>query len=110
MDASERKEKVRQWVADNPQATKKECQAWMYETWPSITGGGHRGMLNRMYPNGESPWDADGNPIEPQVDDETLTARCPKCAKEARGHDEITERFGWRYAGKTPQSWCKECR
>lgn len=107
MDANERKKAVRRWVEDNPRATKKECQAWMYETWPGITGGGHRGMLNRMYPNGESPWDADGNPIAPPED---KMAFCPKCQKEARGHEEITKLFGWRYKGKTPQSWCKECR
>lgn len=109
MDAKERKEAVRQWVADNPGASKKECLAWMYETWPGITRGGHRGMLNRMYPAEESPWGEDGEPLTP-VKEEPPVASCPRCGALAAGHDQITERFGWRFEGKKAQSWCKGCR
>ena len=37
-------------------------------------------------------------------------AECPQCGKTAYGRSEIEEKFGYRYGGTTPQSWCKECR
>jgi len=37
-------------------------------------------------------------------------ATCPVCEKTAYGRREIEEKFGYRYDGTTPQSWCKKCR
>ena len=37
-------------------------------------------------------------------------AECPQCGKVAYGKEEIEELFGYRYDGKKPQSWCRECR
>lgn len=37
-------------------------------------------------------------------------AECPNCGKVAYGREEIEELFGYRYDGKKPQSWCRECR
>lgn len=37
-------------------------------------------------------------------------AECPHCCKTAYGRDEIEEKFGYRYGGTVPQSWCRDCR
>lgn len=37
-------------------------------------------------------------------------AECPSCGKRAYGRKEITEKFGYRYDDKVPQSYCKDCR
>ena len=37
-------------------------------------------------------------------------ASCPQCGKVAYDRYEIELEFGYRYDGKKPQSWCRECR
>lgn len=37
-------------------------------------------------------------------------AECPNCGKTAWGRSEIKEKFGYRFGGTTPQSWCRSCR
>ncbi len=37
-------------------------------------------------------------------------AECPVCGKIAYGRNDIEDKFGYRYDGTQPQSWCKKCR
>lgn len=37
-------------------------------------------------------------------------AECPVCGKTAYGQKEIKEKFGYRFGGTKPQSWCRKCR
>lgn len=47
-----RKAELRRYVADNPNASMDDVRQWAYAQWPHMTGGGVRGMIMRMYPNG----------------------------------------------------------
>jgi len=100
-----RKDFVRCWVHANP-AVKEKRASRLYdalcEKFPSITRGGHRGLVGRL-----KPW-------------ETVRHECPCCATQASGLQEIKDEFGLRLVGYDTkkgrkekvyfQSWCRDCR
>ena len=47
-----RKAELRRYVQENPSASLDDVRQWAYAQWPTMTGGGIRGMIMRMYPNG----------------------------------------------------------
>lgn len=98
-NAETRREALREFFNRCPIATKSEAVAWLTIYWPDISRGGHRGNIQRWFPDGAAPW-------------ESVEKECPNCDTFARGAEEIDEKFGVRKMGKyiRPQSYCRDCR
>jgi hypothetical protein len=96
----ERKAFITAYVKANPLMTSgaalyKELE----ERFPEVTGGGHRGMVGRMF-DGARPWEQGKG--------------CPNnkkgCKTVANDMGEAIALFGTRYKGMALQSYCKPCR
>lgn len=94
-----RRRVIRDFFKKIPVATKNDAVRFLVKHYPEVSKGGHRGFLQREFP--------DGKPWEDSVKD------CPKCEEvHAEGNEEIQELFGTRKStGKIiAQSWCRKCR
>jgi hypothetical protein len=92
-----RKGLIRLFYKNNRLATKKQGVEFLSENYPNIKPGGHRGMIQRIYPKGEAPWDV-------------ISKRCPCCKETVVGLEACLKKFCVRVEGSQLQSWCNDCR
>lgn len=96
-----RKKVIEDFFTNAPAATKADAVRFLSKHYPDLTGGAHRGMLQRMWDKGEEPWNRYTDKL------------CPKCEEVlAQNNEEAQELFGTRKSGGKiiPQSWCRSCR
>jgi len=77
-------------------------------------------VVNEDGNHGEWSWDVIFQPNCKQVIEKhstkkiisKITAKCPKCAKLVKGHEDVQKYFGFRIMDgiSKPQSWCRDCR
>lgn len=93
-----RRKVIADFIKKAPIATKSDIVAFLSLHYPDISGGGHRGLVQREYAD-NPPWD-------------NTFKQCPKCDTNAKGNEDIQVVFGTRKSGGKiiSQSWCRSCR
>lgn len=77
-----------------PHMTKKMLVDYLEEACPNVSRGGHRGLIQRLFP--DKPW-------------RTVQHTCPKCKNITISADKLADEHGYRQ-GHRLQSYCGSCR